>query len=267
MDLIDQILGGNRGKKYTNSQRLAYIEPAKTLTFDGNSEDKETWDVMVKISEQFIDLSNAVSITMVVGGTEIQSTDIIAYADDGTVSLFSTKTEQMLAASIHPDSDIGLDMGHSGTFVVCEDMAYVSRIEFAETIHPIDPKYLPGVCLPVVVDLAKYEALNTGILYTLATNGGVVQDIEVGTFWEEVNTDSPLKISIPADAIGLIGVVVESNLNSVTTMSGALSGVEFNLLILMNRIPARITVLISKTGETTAMAVVAVEPLTIPGVE
>lgn len=43
-----------------------------------------------------------------------------------------------------------------------------------ETIHPIDPKFLPGVCLPVVVDF-DVLGLTAPILELVNTNGGMLK--------------------------------------------------------------------------------------------
>lgn len=69
--------------------------------------------------------------------------------------------------------------------------AFVVRLEYAETTHPIDPKYLPG---PVVIDLDKYGI--TEVLLALFQNGGgTFSGNDIEDFWEAVNTEKQLKVS------------------------------------------------------------------------
>lgn len=128
---------------------------------------------------------------------------------------------------------------------------------FTETIHPIDPKYLVKK-----VDLAQYPDLLNAILGAVNTGGATAQDIEVGSLWKEVDTESPLVISVPIGGT----TVGHISMNSITTVDNSVYGVEFNLMAVLNNTPLRISVAISKAAETTANAFVNVEQLTIPGV-
>lgn len=66
--------------------------------------------------------------TVTTGGDDTGEPFVLVYMDDGEINGF-----EVLA--VGATADVFVDLTVS---------------EFAETIHPIDPKFLPGVCLPVV---------------------------------------------------------------------------------------------------------------------
>lgn len=138
-------------KQYTNSQQLGYT---KELTWNGNIEGKQYFEELgaVKVSETAYDLSDVVSITGCDNGEMMKWTlpnpDIVLNTEGGAQFLETDDGSGPLVISVPKDSGIALVLGISGTWLryISED-AYIAGIEL---IHPIDPKYLPGVCLPVV---------------------------------------------------------------------------------------------------------------------
>lgn len=137
---------------YTDSQRLAYVERTNPLTFDGNIAGKEldtSMEItMVRISDEVSDLNTVKKIVVMAHdgermvAHEITEGFTVDDIGDGVYILFENGTPWVA-------------ISHNGTYVayIGEETIvelYVSRVEFAETIHPIDPKYLPGAVLPVV---------------------------------------------------------------------------------------------------------------------
>lgn len=78
-----------------------------------------------------------------------------------------------------------------------------------KTIHPSDPKYLPG---PVVIDLDKYE-ITTHLLQLFQSGGGTVDMVNMEDFWEAVKTDSPMRVSFAFNAYSRV------NVTGVTTVT------------------------------------------------
>lgn len=148
---------------YTDSQQLARIEK-KThkyrLTFDelikANIIEKFEM-VLLKLSDDVIDLTKAVSARLA-GESEnnfVSDTvcdKLISGQQDGMTVILEAETETMLAiSSVGPESETTLPAGlwyvlgtSTGTF------AGIKWFEFSittETIHPIDPKFIPGAPL------------------------------------------------------------------------------------------------------------------------
>lgn len=164
MDMITLAMA----KAYTNSQRLASVEPAKVFTYDGG-EDAEFEEVggtrLVKLADGVFDLNKVKNIKCVMAntGTVLEySRDELTLVGptDGLIYLEATYYSRTMPA-VFTTVDGGL-YGFSNM-----QMGYLSYIEFAETVHPIDPKFLPGVCLPVV-ELST--TFSTGAWFTDAEN-------------------------------------------------------------------------------------------------
>ena len=160
-------------KAYTD-KKAGYSEQ-NVFTFDGNPKGDSIFGGYTKISNKAPDVNTLVSVSGFMGGQplelsaadcQVQKDDIMSYIN------FSGRAIAMVVYKADDEAIVGL-------YVICDTASnsYVSRIEFAETIHPIDPKYLPGVCLPVVeletvisselpetvlsaADSAKMDALN-----------------------------------------------------------------------------------------------------------
>ena len=152
MDLIDINQAVSRMKRYTDSQRIAYVEGQKTITFDGNSDGKECISelLLVKVSDLVYDLSKATFVTQRLPSGEDVAIEASAFdfvTEDGMRALVYNDTVAVFSLTENTAGDYGVTCG---TFVLCTYETWISKVEFAETIHPIDPKYLPGVCLPVV---------------------------------------------------------------------------------------------------------------------
>lgn len=168
MDVVTLALA----KQYTNSQRVAYTDPAKVFTFDGDRTGKVVTELVtgkyVRISDVPMDFKTVTKITS-------QFHPVLAAA-------FGIPEKQELTAESLTVKDesydgneyqlLGTDDGYFaisitsnpvdiplGLYVMCgtfgeqgieldgidpnETAMWVSSVEFPETIHPIDPKFIP----------------------------------------------------------------------------------------------------------------------------
>ena len=175
-------------------RKLGIKDEIKVLTYDGNA----TWDKLVsvhgmmfaEIADKAIAPEAIVRVVATVGGNVAEKSkgELAIQWDTDDVggrgyyvftewegqqmpilsSWWSANGSEVLA--VLSDSDIG---------------AYVSRIE-TETITPIDPKYLPGVCLPVVVDFDELGITNC-VLGLFDENGGTEDLFENNPYGVDVD--------------------------------------------------------------------------------
>lgn len=121
---------------------IGYTEPGKVYAFDGDASGKVVGGNLVKISDDAPDLKKTTKIVFY-NGTETEvSPDIYTFIDEGMQGFTDPHNPDVIFIASIP---VGDDEFPAGLYVYCDDELYVSRIEFAETIHPIDPKYLPDV--------------------------------------------------------------------------------------------------------------------------
>ena len=129
-----------------------YAEPAKVYTFDGKITDEDETNGNLaningapywKFGVGSFDLNNIVKAEFCAQGTTVELVEFIVTTDENGVQTAVANIDGMeLPAVVAFDGCL---------YGFCEgNAAYIAKISFAETIHPIDPKYLPGVCLPVV---------------------------------------------------------------------------------------------------------------------
>ena len=112
------------------------------ITFDGDTTGKEVVSVtegsFVAITDKPMDLTSVSRIVLTnEGGKTMEVTKAQISA-----------TSEKLSASIGEASPVLL-FSADYVYAFCDQGMYVSLVE-TETIHPIDPKYLPGVCLPLL---------------------------------------------------------------------------------------------------------------------
>lgn len=133
--------------KAYSDKKGGYVEPGKVYTYDGKAEKVETvgnytYAIIATDAPSLSELTKAV-------GT---------FADGSTVEFskeelsFETLGESIEAASATlMGMTVPLIVWEDGVLLVysMEGVGYGSRVEFAETVVPIDPKFTPGV-LPVV---------------------------------------------------------------------------------------------------------------------
>lgn len=176
MDMITLALA----KQYTDSQKLAYTEGGGSLIWDGNTEGKEVYNEnFVRVSTKALDLNEIATVTLSENGevTTIAASEGNVIVDNGA-SLFIADVPLIISVSVAGTADFAyFDVG-TYLFTTPEADAYVSSVTFKETIHPIDPKYLPGVCLPVV-ELSTVIA-ESGTALTEAESAALTEAYESG---------------------------------------------------------------------------------------
>ena len=139
--------------KAYSDKKGGYVEPGKVYTFDGNADGKTA----IPVSSEFV----GVKISNDTPSVE-QITKVVFEADaDGEHHVIEMTPEMWTVYTASGLKGLVLDgalfvfvsdgsVHESGFYVVTNESGYVSYVEFEETIHPIKPEYLPGVCLPVV---------------------------------------------------------------------------------------------------------------------
>lgn len=154
MDMITLAMA----KAYSDSKGGYTKTHSEVLTFDGNTDGKVVlpgsligWDEVdfVKVADQAIP-GEVCGITLVQNGKNIHynknqitvSDDLLSFAIDGF--------DYVISVNESASANVGVDVG---TYFAkyTDGSGYVSEVYTeSETIVPIDQKYLPGVCLPVV---------------------------------------------------------------------------------------------------------------------
>lgn len=125
-------------KAYTD-RKAGYSEPGKVL---GSGAIDDGW------------YEGAPTLGLVLGKTYIVS------LDDETYTVVCNDAQGFIGFELldgYVADSIGVSSGTGWMADGFPDHSHIT-ISTPETIHPIDPKYLPGVCLPVV-EIADYTAL------------------------------------------------------------------------------------------------------------
>ena len=164
------------------------IERPKTVTFDGNLAGKETFNgetlgisggVYVKVSDASVAADELQSIKATVFGIEgdVDMSGVTAVQQDDASTAF-TVPDRDYPILWFLNADIHLDEGTvtKGVYVLyVSETLYLSAVTYGkETIHPIDRKYLGGVCLPVV-EIADMNAITASesVAFTAAAENGL----------------------------------------------------------------------------------------------
>ena len=169
MDILSMILARSQGGGSSSSG--GYTEEKK-YTFDGNAEGKETINIgynLVKVSNECIDLSKVTEVYYAVpyGNENLFGIHIIYNESEPFALCWQERFDTDVASGVVGGSNPALPDGTPVVMVVPEDMeedgtilakgtyvfcditdfgykAYISSI-VTETIHPIDPKYIPAM--------------------------------------------------------------------------------------------------------------------------
>jgi hypothetical protein len=167
-------------KEYTDSQRLAHVGPGKVFTYDGG-EDAEFGEAggfrVVRLSDGIFDLRKIKKIKCILAnnGKELEFTEgdfVLRGPEDGISYIELAYGTTVLPALFAAQS--------GGLFGFAEPgIGYLSYVEFAETIVPIDPKFLPDetICL---ADYGTEGGTVNDILISLALEGGGTVTINSG---------------------------------------------------------------------------------------
>ena len=210
MSGFNPLCGANKLKR---SGGAGYTEKGKTLlTFDGDVSDKYVEDVLgVKVSDATTDWSN-------VGIVEMTSGDGVNSLTSG-FTVETTEFYDLLCSDGFPlayslPNDV--EGTPKGTYVYYDGTYYVSRVATAETVHTIDPKYLPsgggGGGLP-------YVELETPIMLNDdGTGEGALSAEESAKLTEAFATSLPVVVKISFNS--MLDVTLVFNAMSLQGNSG-----------------------------------------------
>ena len=152
-------------RKIKRDSGVGYIE-TDFLRYDGNDALKERLDMLVKITDPPIDLSK---VTKIIGklhplaATRIGMPTMVEFLKDDLVYTSDGDAEALLTGSEMGDMPLvvsctrtgAVEGANVGTYVLSlneiledgggeETAMWVSYVEFAETVHTIDPMFLPS---------------------------------------------------------------------------------------------------------------------------
>ena len=207
--------------------QIGDIEPGKVLTFNGDATGKYIYDYgsidLVRISEAVIDLNAVTKVVLTVGGNNQELTDIsTAELDENTDVIVAKMGEHAPTLVIVFKQDIGNEK--KGVYFAYDPdgnllgaPAWVSRIETPETIHPIDPKFLPGVCLPVVELSTAVD--NEQVELTAAETAQLASALETSDL-------AIIKTAIPTLYFPLLVQAVDSDGERIYTARVTFTGVD-----------------------------------------
>lgn len=128
---------------------------------------------------------------------------------------------------------------------------------------------------PKVIDLAKYEVdetpagvsigttLNGVVLSLFSSGGGSGAVVDNSSFWNDVNTNSPLSFAIDASDISP-GITITADANSITAGNGVPYAIEFSFLVQVQAW-SKVTVVFGNNFNGTTQITVIAESLTITG--
>ena len=162
-EIVDEVL--SMAKAYSDSKG-GYVEPGKVYAFDGNLEGKEVFVIneaisLVKLSNDPLNLGNVRSFEKITINNQEWDTNIniekyeknkfivSSVDDDGTFCIMIGENQYIISV----ENMFG-DIIARGTWIlhgkIGKTVSYISEIQMSDTVRPIDQKYLPGMCLPVV---------------------------------------------------------------------------------------------------------------------
>lgn len=175
MNPIDRAIILDEAKQYTNSQRIAYMEGQADITFDGNIEGKEIipGSSLVKVSDTAYDLTKVKTVTQRLNNGTYVTLAADAFTFEGAEgAAYLLYGNDVGVVSSQKGSILDEDSGIVGTFVLAVGSTWISKVEFAKTIHPIDQKFLPPV------DSITMNGAD-GKQYKLTVSGGALNIAEV----------------------------------------------------------------------------------------
>ena len=207
---------------------VGYTEKAKVLTFDGDTTGKESNGDMIKISGEYIDLERVTALSCFVFeyGEEVSvpvdELNVFEFLD---CQFLATPEDHFpyIAASAADNDTLT-----KGIYVFATANAYISRIEFAEAVHTIDPKYLPE---PVKINLAD---CGIDLASIVMSGGGLVHIDDVGDFWRIVRRNFNRPIRFVAQLGDKSYELFPSAINNGCVTFSITAHVEFGVMLTAN---------------------------------
>lgn len=148
------------------------------------------------------------------------------------------------------------DVGKWSVFAVAPGINGKLTIGTAETITPIDKKYLPG---PVVIDLDKYGSPTTvtGILWELlGAGGGKRANVDIGSLFDDLKTDNPVRVRFSYPSGGEFMTIAVDGVTIVRTAK-RVEQLCFSCVIAQGSVISSVAVTITPSGYITMSVTVA----------
>lgn len=198
--------------KYLPDGMGGYTEKPPAITFDGKPSPDAVFvdDTMLMISEKVYDINSIERITANINGETVVVDKSEMFVSDGVSLVGTVNGDQYTFVAILPYA-IADSMGvEKGTYILYDDAVdgevkvYTAKVEFSETIHPIDPKFLPNMDNSVTLDLKSLgltlEVLFSGVeipigqeqielvdyAYNNQSDIVIVDDQSIGTLYKDI---------------------------------------------------------------------------------
>ena len=189
--------------KYLPKGGVGYTEPGKSITWDGNTDGKVViLDTIVQMSTEPIDLYSIKSISYTTFNGESHTVDVqheaVKIETGGLLQVLTIADEPSVFVCLEDHrNNIFEEYFLKGTYFVKLPTNYTSAIQCAETVHPINPKYLPGICLPIVKLTTDIPIVGNDVEFT-ETEGALLA--------AAVTSEVPIIISCTFDSKPLVAI-------------------------------------------------------------
>jgi plastocyanin len=168
MDIMTLAMAKAETEKLKKSGGVGYAETAQTVLLDGVFEIPEVEGGLSGFECEYLELKAGDTVTVKWNG--VQYTCVV-FDIEGSIGFGNLA---VMGADINTGEPfmfgnaVDEDGTSYGMFLTYEHGSVTVTVSITtETIHPIDPKYLPGVCLPVV---EFTTTLGTNVTLTSAEN-------------------------------------------------------------------------------------------------
>lgn len=149
MNIISIILSRNGINRLKASGGVGYSDGGGSLKFNDDFDSTVYLEAFRRVTDKTYKVDAIKSITL--RDTEEESTiapqGFIDLKGDGSIYVESSEAIFIVYKQAEMEGGTVLPVG---TYFTHIESAEVLSIEFTETIHPVDPKYIPGAVLPVV---------------------------------------------------------------------------------------------------------------------
>lgn len=251
--------------KYLPEGGVGYTEPAKVLTCDGDTNGKNVYGYECRVSPKVFDLSTFATITMIVNGEGMTLTKEQWIVSGGYVTADGIGSERE-GNIVSTHQEPWGDNYPVGTYVVCVGHFYVSRIEFPETVHTINPVYLKPA-MPKIINLREYDFGGTTLEQTffalLSQGGGATTFGYNKQFYDDIATERNIRVRIPLDLVGMTDLVLETDRINRAGPVGSYGLLTFDFILFYGSFRNKVTCIIGNDNGIGSMLVL-LEPITLP---
>lgn len=228
MNPIDRSIVLDEARRYTDSQRIAYIEPGKVVLPETTVSIKEQSDGNVGIiggleSPVMVGIEEGKRYALSVDGLLYYCTPLIEKEGDYEIryiyTTMDTTDEAFLLLTEVYENGVPLEYATQVRASVAGDRTIL--LSTTETIHPIDPKFLPGVCLPVV-ELSTVFVVGTSDAIT------IVDETDIKKLNDTISYGLPIVVKIATNMYDRISGVLYYVSDSASPDNVSYSGIICN---------------------------------------